>query len=173
MQSNDYNTASIALQGGTATALIFFNESIVRMIPYLIAAVPLIVLDLIWGMKAARIRGERIRFSKCLRKTFGKVVEYICWVLLAATMSLAFNMKWIEWVVLGVVFVNEFASIIGNYLETRGLEISWAYVWNKLLKIGGEKIGVDASDIDVSEAIKPKGEKPRNAKGQFTKKEKK
>lgn len=170
MTTHDYNTASVVLQGGTAAALVFFNESITRMIPYLIACVPLILLDLDFGIKAARKRGERIRFSKALRKTFGKGVEYICWTLLAATMSLAFGIKWIEWVVLGIVFLNELASVVGNYLETKGLEIRWAYVWNKILKIGGEKIGVDASDIDVAEAIKPKEDKPRNVKGQFTSK---
>lgn len=138
------------------------------MVPWLVVSIPLILLDLDFGIKAARTRGERVRFSKAFRRTFGKVIEYFAWVCFAATASLAFSIQWIEWAVLGIVYINELSSIVGNYLETRGLEISWAYVWNKLLKIGGDKIGVDASDIDVAEAIKPK--QPRDNKGRFVKK---
>lgn len=161
------NAASIIVEGGvTATALAFFSDSLMKMIPWLICAVPLIALDLIWGVKAAKYRGDKIKLSKGIRRTFGKVMEYICWVVLASTLSLAMKFVWVEWVVLGIVILNELSSIIGNYLETRGLEISWAYVWNKVLKIGGQKVGVDV-DIDVNEAIKPRDPKT----GRFIKKQ--
>lgn len=161
---------SVIAQGGVAaTAIMFFSESIIKMVPWLIIALPLIYLDLHFGIKAALMRNERIRFSTAFRRTFGKLIEYICWTVLASTMSLAFNQNWLEWIILGVVYLNELSSIIGNYLETKGLEISWANVWGAVLKIGGQKVGVDTEGIDPTQFVKPaeKKPRPRNSKGQF------
>ena len=60
--------------------------------------------------------------------------------------------------VLGLVFLNEFASIVGNYLETRDLQISWKDVFKLLFKIGGDKIGTDLSGVDPASLVKPKEE---------------
>ena len=170
MTGTEQSTAATIVTGGvTATAIVFFHDTITAMIPYLIAAVPLVLLDLNWGVKAARHRGEKVRFSKGFRKTIGKCFEYVCWITVSATLSLAFGMKWLEWVILGAVVLNELASIVGNYAETKNVEISWAYLWNKVLHIGGQKAGLDTTEIDVGELVKPK--QPRNEKGQFVKKE--
>lgn len=177
MAASDNNTVSILVQGGvSATALAFFSDSIMKMIPWLIVAVPLIVLDLIWGIKAAKYRGDRIRFSTAFRRTFGKGTEYFCWVVLASTLSIAFGTQWVEWAVLGVVILNEFSSIIGNYLETKGLEVSWKYVFNSILNLGGQKVGVDASGVDTGKFVRPIEKRPRNPlrneKGQFVRRKK-
>lgn len=166
MSPADYNsTASVVAQGGvSATALVFLTDCAMKMVPYLACCIPLIILDLYWGVRAARHRynngsvADRPRFSKGIRKTVGKVFEYLCWCILASTLSLAFHQNWIEWVVLGIVFLNEFASIVGNYLETRDLQISWKEVFKLLFKIGGDKIGTDLSGVDPSSLVKPKEE---------------
>lgn len=156
MNASDNNTLSVVAQGSVSvTALAFLSDSIMNAIPWLICAVPLILLDLIWGIKAARCRGEAIKFSKGFRKTFGKVVEYVCWVILAASLALAFSRKWLEWVVLGAVILNELASIIGNYFETRGLKISWKAVVNAVIGIFGQKTNTDTSGIDVGNFVEP------------------
>lgn len=169
MATTDYNNAAtVAVEGGvSATALAFFSDSMKEMIPWLIVAVPLVLLDLRWGMNAARARGEKIRFSRAFRKTFGKVVEYVCWSVLAATMSLAFGHKWIEWLVLGVVYINELSSIIGNYLETRGLHLSMLDLYRLIFRKASEKVGMPVDKDEVEQIIKP-----RNAKGQFVAKKK-
>ena len=170
MTTTDTSTFSAITASGIATAsILFFREAVTNMIPWLICAVPLILLDLNFGVKAARYRKEPVRFSRAFRRTFGKVVEYFAWVCFAATASLAFEIKWVEMVVLGAVYVNELASIFGNYLETRGLKVNWKYVFDTIFKLGGQKVGVDASDVDSSQFIEPiKKTKPgRNEKGQF------
>ena len=168
MATTDYNnTAAVVVEGGvSATAIAFFSNSVKEMIPWLIVAIPLVILDLQWGVKAARARGETIRFSKAFRKTFGKVAEYICWSVLAATMSLAFGYKWIEWLVLGVVYINELSSIVGNYLETRGLHLSMLDLYRLVFRKAGEKVGIDIEKEEVEQIIKPK----RDARGRFVKK---
>lgn len=174
MSTSDNNTLSIIAQGGASTAaLAFFSDSLMKMIPWLIVAIPLIVLDLVWGIRAARCRGDVIRFSTGFRRTFGKFFEYVCWIILASTMSLAFQTVWVEWAVLGLVIANELFSIIGNYLETKGLKVNWRYVFNTGILLGGQRAGLDASGVDSAKFIEPiKKTKPgRNAKGQFVKKE--
>lgn len=169
MTATENQTMTAIMSGGIATtAVVFFRDAVIGMIPWLIVSLPLILLDLIFGIKAARHRGERVRFSKAFRRTFGKMIEYLAWVCFAATASLAFSAKWIEWVVLGAVIINELASVVGNYAETKDVEISWAYLWNKLIKIVAGKHGVD-EPIDVGEIVKPKP--ARDEKGRFIKKE--
>lgn len=149
--------SSLVLQGGVAaTAVAFFQQAVLRMIPFSVPAVALLFLDLIYGMRAAHCRNERVRLSTALRRSITKLWSYVCWLILASTLALAFGQGWLEWTVLGAVYLNELASIVGNYLETKGLEVSWAMVFNTIFKIGGQKFGVDTSDIDASEFVKPK-----------------
>lgn len=163
IQADNTTVSAVTSSGIAVTAVIFFRDAVLNMIPWLIASLPLILLDLDFGIKAARYRKERVKFSKAFRGTFGKLVEYVAWVCFAATASLAFGMKWIEWVVLGAVFINELSSIVGNYLETKGLELNTRNLWNAILKIFGRKTGIDTEDIDAGEIVKPK-EQPRDPK---------
>ena len=86
-------------------------------------------------------------------------------------MAMAFNVEWIEWVVLGTVYANELASVVGNYLETKGLEMSWGGVVNALVKLFGRKHGINTEDIDANEIVKPI-KQGRNKKGQFVSRKK-
>ncbi len=170
MTATDNSTVTAVMSSGiTVTAVVFFRDATIAMLPFLFVAIPLVGLDLNFGIKAARHRGEKVRFSRAFRRTFGKMMEYVAWVVFSATASLAFGAKWIEWAVMGAVFINELASVIGNYAETKDVEISWAYLWNKVLRLIGAKAGVDTGDIDVGEIVKPKP--ARDEKGRFIKKE--
>ena len=161
------------LQAGVAGAAVaFLQEAVLRMVPYAIIAVPLIILDLVYGIRAARYRKEKIRLSTALRRTVTKILTYVCWIVLSSALALAFEHRWLEWLVFGLVIVNELSSVIGNHLETKGLEVSWQAVWNTVLRIIGQKTSIDTDGIDVGDLVKPKPkpEQPRNAKGQFTSK---
>ena len=154
----------------SSVAIAFLQAAVLRMIPYAIPAVVLIALDLLYGIKAARFRGERARFSTAIRRTLTKSFGYICWIILASTLALAFNQEWLEWFVLGLVYANEFASIIGNYLETKGIVFSIVDAYRWFIKWVSGKAGAEMSDEEAAEIIKPKPE--RDAKGRFVKKEK-
>ena len=156
------------LQGSVSAVFVaFLQQSVLHMIPYAVPTVALIALDLVYGIKAAKDRGERVRVSTALRKTTTKTFSYICWIILASTIAIAFKVQWLEWVVLGFVYINELASILANYLETKGLEVSWSAVANVVLQFFGKKHGVDTSGIDAGELVKPIEKAPRNKKGQF------
>ena len=164
--SDSVSAKQVLLEGGIATtAVIFLQEAILNMIPFLFIAIILIVVDLYFGIKAARKRGESIRPSRALRRTVGKAVEYVCWVILASTLSVAFGTQVIEWAVLGIVMGNELLSIITNYFELHGYKIQGLNIF----KIVGDKTGIDTSDVVIEKV----DEKPRNSKGQFVSRKKK
>lgn len=169
MTINDSLTTSTVAQGSVAvTAIAFFHAALVRMIPYAICAIPLIALDLLWGIRAARFRNEKVTFSRAFRRTMNKTVDYICWIVIAATISLAFDAKIIEWLILGAVMFNEIVSIIGNYFETNGIELSWAALYRWMFKTGAEKAGMVVDAAEAEGIIK---EKPRDSKGRFISRE--
>ena len=169
MTTTDNSTMTAVVSSGIATtAVVFFREAVINMLPWMIVAVPLIFLDLNFGIKAARYRGDRVRFSKAFRKTFGKMVEYAAWICFAATATLAFGYKWIQIVVLGAVILNEIASIIGNYYETKGLKIKWRTILNHIIHIFGKKHDLDTDGVDTNEFTEPI-KQPRDAKGRFVK----
>ena len=128
--------SSFIVQGSVSSvAVAFLQAAVLRMIPYAVPAVALIALDLLYGVKAAKYRGEDVRFSTAISRTVTKTFSYICWIILASTLSLAFSKEWIEWFVLGLVYVNELVSIFGNYLETKGVRLSLENVYKWMLKI--------------------------------------
>lgn len=170
MTFNDTPTISTVAQGGvTVTALAFLHSALMNMVPYLICAIPLVLLDLVWGIRAARYRKEKVTFSRAFRRTMAKVADYICWIVIAASIALAFEAKWLEWVILGAVMGNEIISIISNYFETRGIELSLVALYRWIFKKGAEHIGATIEDAEAEGIIKP-SDRPRDEKGRFIKK---
>lgn len=152
------------------------------MIPFALPALVLIALDLHFGIKASRHRyqkykrtDDRITFSKALRGTVGKTFEFAAWLILASSMTIAFQQEWIQWVTLGLVYVNEIGSIVGNYLCTKDIEFSLlAFLKAVLVFVGrwiGSKLGIVTDDVTFDDVLKP-AKQGRNEKGQFTSKKK-
>lgn len=92
---------------------------------WLLLAASLILLDLRFGIKAARIRGEEIRFSRAWRRTINKSIDYLGWVTVAEMLSRTFGVTLGEPVVskgaLMVVYLIELSSCFNNYFEYKGL----------------------------------------------------
>lgn len=156
MLSSEGNAFNTAVQGGvTAGIVLYFQQAITIMLPFIILMFVLIVVDLYFGIEAAKARRKReqgapaVRISTAIRKTFNKTVEYLCWVVLAASLSLTFNIDWINHVTLFVVVSNEMLSIVDNYFYVHGKKITG--LWEFLAKAIGAKIGVDTSDIKIED----------------------
>ena len=169
--NNDSSILNTVAQGGlAATALLFIKQAITRMIPYGFVAIPLILLDLRWGIPAARHRGEKVTVSRAFRRTMSKIFDYICWIVISSTLAVAFERPSIEYGILIAVFLNEIISVVGNYLEVKkGIELSWKEFYRWLFKRGAEKAGVQVTDEDASGIIRQKSAQPRDNKGRFIK----
>jgi len=142
------SASSVAAQGGaSAIFLTFLNSSIIEMIPYLIVAFLLVLVDLNFGILAANKRGEKVRCSRAVRRTAGKAFEYFCWITISSTLSIAFETRLIEFGILGLVMGIELTSIISNWLEARGKVIRGL----NIIKIIGDKAGVDLSEVKIED----------------------
>lgn len=154
----------------SATAVVFLQEAVLRMIPYSVPALFLIALDLLYGVRAAKYRGEKVRISTAIRRSVTKCFSYVCWIIIASTLALAFKKDILEWVVLGVVYFNEMASIVGNYLQTKGIEFSFVGFYRWLLKVIAGKAGEAMDSAEAEGIIIGKDGKARDKKGRYTKK---
>lgn len=161
----------VLAQGGvSAVAIAFFHDAILNMVPYLLVAGVLIIIDLYFGIKASIAREEPVRLSRVIRRTVSKCMEYLCWCTMASTLTIAFSQPAIEWVILGLVMGNELISVVTNYFEIHGKRVTGLNIF----RIVGEKAGFDLSDVEVTKApAKPKKpqEQSRNAKGQYTRRQ--
>lgn len=150
--------SSFIVQGSVSTvAVAFLQAAVLRMVPFAAPAIVLLALDLLYGIRAAKCRGERARLSTAVRRTMTKLFGYVCWLILASTLALSFHQDWLEWLVLGLVYVNEGASIAGNYLETKGLDFQFAgFIKLFIRKFLAKKAGVEVTPEEADEIIKPK-----------------
>ena len=148
------------VQGGVSTTLVaILQTAVLRMIPYAVPGLFLVILDLAYGVKAAKMRGEQVRASTAIRRSLTKVFLYICWLILATTIAIAFDKTWLEWGTLALVYGNEGLSIIGNYLETKGLTFSIAAVYRWFIKWIAGKAGADMSDDEAGQILRKTSKK--------------
>lgn len=94
---------------------------------FMLLGIILIITDLRFGIAAAKKRGERIRVSRAGRRTINKVVDYLCWILLAGTIGKAFGIPFdipiLPAIVLLVVYGLEINSCFSNYFEAHGKKV--------------------------------------------------
>lgn len=146
--SEEISTSGAIAQGGVASVFIaFYHNSLQIMVPYVIVVFAVVVLDLIQGIKASIKRGEEIRVSRAIRRTVSKLFEYICWVVLATTLSLAVNWSALQYIILCIPLITEMISIVDNYLFSKGKKITGLNFW----KIFGSKLGVDLDDVKIED----------------------
>lgn len=147
------DSALIVESGASAALVALLKTAVLRMIPYAVPGLFLVILDLAYGIEAAKKRGETVRSSTAIRRSLTKVFMYICWLILATTIAIAFGKTWLEWGTLALVYGNEFLSIVGNYLESKGMSFSMLAVYRWLLKLFAGKVG-QMSDDEANEIIK-------------------
>ena len=152
--------SALIVEGSVSAALIaLLQTAVLRMIPYAVPGLMLVVIDLAYGIKAAKARGEKVRASTAIRRSVTKVFLYIAWLILATTIAIAFDKTRLEWGVLALVYGNEFLSVIGNYLESKGLSFSIAAVYRWLIKFFAGKVGGEMSDDEAGQILKRKPKK--------------
>ena len=113
------------INGFTSAALIPLIQFYQRLIPFLLLALILIVVDARFGVLAAKKRGETVRRSRLLRRSANKLVDYICWVTLASLFGQLFGhvlgLPLLSILIMLLVFGIELSSIINNYFEYKGI----------------------------------------------------
>lgn len=104
--------------------LLTFYEN---LMPYILLAIALIIVDSRFGIKASRKRGETIRPSRKWRRAINKLVDYVCWVTLAGVFGQAYgsvlDIPALAALMLLVVYGIELTSIFNNYFEYKGMRM--------------------------------------------------
>lgn len=105
-----------------APLLDFYNN----LIPFILLAIVLIIVDSRFGIAAARKRGETIRPSRKWRRAINKLVDYVCWVTLAGlfghTFGTILGIPVLSGLLLLIVYGIEVTSCFNNYFEYKGIK---------------------------------------------------
>lgn len=144
------------ISGVTAAFTAPLVEGWDMLLPFFGLALVLTLLDLRFGILAAKARNEKIRGSRAVRRTLNKIVDFICYLslawLLGHTFVGPFNIPLLPLVVLAIVYGIEMSSIANNYLEYKGINKKISFT--KFIKLIFKKVNVE----DILEDAEPKKE---------------
>lgn len=111
--------------GVIATALAPFVDDWPKLLGWIIVALVLVVVDLRFGLQAARQRGEAIKRSRAARRTINKCVDYLMWIMLSYVIGKNFGdtlgLPTLSYIMLAVVYAVELESIFANYFAAHGV----------------------------------------------------
>lgn len=121
--NSDMNERNV-INGTLASYLAWAADLVSPIRWFLLAALALVLADLKFGIDAARHRGEVIRKSRAVRRSINKIIDYICWILVATSFGQAFGTPFgipvLPAIVLLVVYGCEINSCFNNYFEAHG-----------------------------------------------------
>ena len=114
----------------------------------------LLAVDLLFGIKAAVVRKERVKRSRAVKRTLNKFVDYVCWLLLAGALGLVFGEPFhipiLPIVVMAIVVSIELESCVVNYFEYKGKKVK--FNWRKLFgKKGEEMLGGIIEEVPLDQ----------------------
>lgn len=145
--TSDPITEATILQMPASTILsAMFYRAIVDSIVWLVIGLALIVADLYFGIEASHRRKEEVRLSRACRRTINKMCEYLCWVMLATTLSIGFEVDWLKYTIFAVVYGIELSSCFSNYFAAHGKRLKF-----DILGFIGKRIGVEELSDNIVE----------------------
>jgi hypothetical protein len=161
MKLNEDNLSNNLVQGGTSIVLSAYLQTVyMEMLPWLVAAVPLLIGDLYFGVRVMMRRREKVRLLKAVSMTLDKAFSYVCWVLISTTLSVAFSADTIKYVILAFIYFREVVSCFRNYFNARGYDVDerglFKLIWRKIFN-DGEALADEASHL-----VKKDKEEERN-----------
>ncbi len=130
----------------TVAASVFLQEAIGQMAVWFMVGASVVLCDLIAGIRCSYLMGERIRPSRAIRETMGKMITYFAFVIMVCMVSVAAGSdyrieKWACLLVYGI----EFLSIIGNILRPKGYTINFSKLFGAVF---GKTLGGTKSDYE-------------------------
>lgn len=148
MHIENSNLGNVLIQGGTTAFFsMYLTQAYMGMLPWIIAAIPLIIGDLYFGIKKVRCRyinsmgnSEKPSFTKAIGMTIDKAFSYVCWILIAVTLGIAFEMATIKYAIMGVVYLKELISCFRNYFNSKGYDVNetemFKLMWRMVIRKG-------------------------------------
>lgn len=103
-------------------------------------ALVLILADLWFGVSASKHRGEKIRRSRAGRKTFNKIIDYLCYIFIGVTIGKAIAEPYgVDPIITAITamvlcYCFEIDSIYGHILELHNIKVKVS-IWKLLAYI--------------------------------------
>ena len=109
----------------TPVAMLFLQDTILTMVPWLAVMFSCIICDLAAGIRKSFLLGINVSWSMAFRETMGKMVVYFAFVMMVASIEVATSHD-IKAALYGclIISVIEFGSVISNIFKPYGIEIS-------------------------------------------------
>ncbi|MGL5913084.1 MAG: phage holin family protein [Bacteroidales bacterium] len=125
----------LASVGFLATASEFLGAGFIEMVPWIIVMIAVIVCDLASGVRRAILMKERVRFSSACRRTIGKMVTYVAFVIMVVFINSAAkrDLQIDHYACLLICFI-EGSSVISNILRPLGYDFNMTKLFNNLTK---------------------------------------
>lgn len=129
-----------------------------NLAPWLFLGLVLVMVDLRFGLLAAKARKEEIRPSRAWRRTLNKAVDYLCWVTLAEVCSRTFGVTMGSPIVgMGMLFIIygiELNSCVNNYFDYKGIKKKWNFfkLVNKEEPLEDQEPSESANQKEIEEA---------------------
>lgn len=144
-ETNNLFSAAMAAVG------MVLSEFYAHLAPWLILGAVIVIVDLRFGILAAKKRGEEIRTSRMWRRTFNKMVDYLCWVTLAEVCSRTFGITIgvpvVSMAMLFIIYGIEINSCVNNYLKYKGVKKEL----NFFKLVGKEELLEDVEEENLTE----------------------
>ena len=132
--------------GFGAVCSAFIVSALQDMIPWLIVTFMVVLTDLFFGIKKSVYFGEKIRFSRAIRATMGKMVTYFAFVCMVVMINIASGKDWnIDVYSCLLICFIEFCSIISNILKPKGFRLDLIGV---LGLFAAKTMKIDKEDIE-------------------------
>ena len=149
------NTPTLLIQGSTATIFAaYLDLAYTDMIPWICAAVPLIIGDLIFGVLRVISKKEKIFIMRAIRMTITKSFTYACWIMISIALSITFELPSIKYGIMGFVYINELVSCFRNYLNAKGYNLNevgmFKLLWKMIVR-EGKDLADEASELITKE----------------------
>ena len=149
---DDVTKSSLITQGVTAG---FFSQYIhamyVEVLPWLIPAIPLILLVCKYGRQNAKAKKEEVTWCKTIKMAINKVFNYICWIMIACTLSIAFDCTAIAYCIMAIVYGLELMKCVLRYVQSQGYKVSERQALIVFLKIILQKF--TNTDVEAEKII--------------------
>lgn len=154
---HDSNILSTFMALLGATIANFYSH----LAPWLLLGAVALLVDLRFGIKAAKARGETVRTSRAIRRTLNKAIDYLGIVTLAEMLSRTFGVSLgVPIVSMGMLFIIygiELSSILNNYFEYKGLP--WKFNLLKFLRKKSE-LAESIEEGEIEQETEDSVEKP-------------
>ena len=100
-------------------------------------ALVLILADLWFGVSASKHRGDKIRRSRAGRRTFNKIIDYLCYIFIGVTIGKAIAEPYgVDPIIAAITamvlcYCFEIDSIYGHILELHNIKVKYS-IWKLL-----------------------------------------